>query len=243
MAVTTEPVTQSITHGLIDDDEELSEEQMEALLKQAEDNLRERNASNSNQQVQLQSAADFRLPKLNAADIPAPYIQTNGDVARVDPSRLVDAKQRELANRIRKVEDPVAVKKKQLEEKKATAGEQWFNLPKTNLTPELKRDLQLLKMRNVLDPHRHYKKENSKSFVPEYSQVGTIVEGPTEYFSARLQNKQRKKTFVEEVLEQEKDAGRFKKKYSEIQSKKTSGKKAHYKALKAMRKSGKISKG
>lgn len=116
MDVTTRPVAASITHSVAEDDEELTEEQMQALLKQAEVNLRERNSSNSDSQVQLRSAAaEFKLPKLNATDVPAPYIQTNGDVARVDPSRLVDAQQRELANSIRKVEDPVAVKKKQIE--------------------------------------------------------------------------------------------------------------------------------
>jgi hypothetical protein len=119
--------------------------------------------------------------------------------------------------------------------RKATAGPDWFNLPKTDLTPELKRDLQLLKMRNVLDPHKHYKKENSRPTVPEYSQVGTIVEGTTEFFSARLNNKDRRETFVDEVLAGERDSGRFKKKYGEIQAAKTSGKKASYKARMAKR--------
>jgi len=121
------------------------------------------------------------------------------------------------------------------QKKKATAGERWFNIPKTDLTPELKRDLQLIKMRNVLDPHRHYKKDNGKMKAPEYSQIGTIVEGPTEYFSGRIQNRDRKRTFVEEVLAGEQNTGRFKKKYGDVQEKKTSGKKAHYKALTAKR--------
>ncbi|KAI4747683.1 hypothetical protein E4T44_15061 [Aureobasidium sp. EXF-8845] len=108
-------------------------------------------------------------------------------------------------------------------------------MPRTDLTPELKRDLQLLKMRNVLDPHRHYKKENGKMRPPEYSHIGTIVEGPTEYFSGRLNNKDRKKTFVEEVLSSEKDLGRFKRKYGDIQTSKTSGKKAYYKDLQSKR--------
>ena len=119
--------------------------------------------------------------------------------------------------------------------KKATAGEQWFNLPRTDLTPELKRDLQLLKMRNVLDPHRHYKKDNGKLRPPEYSQVGTIVEGPTEYYSARLSNKDRKRTFVEEVLAGEQSNGRFSKKYGDVQVAKTSGKKSYYKSVQAKR--------
>jgi hypothetical protein len=94
-------------------------------------------------------------------------------------------------------------------------------------------------MRNVLDPHRHYKKEGGKMQAPEYSQVGTIVEGPTDFFSGRVENKKRKRTFVEEVLAGEQETGRFKKKYGELQEKKTSGKRAFYKALKAKRKSGK----
>lgn len=104
------------------------------------------------------------------------------------------------------------------------------------MTPELRRDLQLLRLRSVLDPHRHYKKETSrKNQIPEFSQVGTIVEGPTEFFSSRLTNKERKQTFVEEILAGEKVNNRFKSKYNEIQIAKTSGKKNHYKAIKTQR--------
>lgn len=114
----------------------------------------------------------------------------------------------------------------------------WYDLPKTNLTPELKRDLQLLKMRGVLDPHRHYKKESGKMSAPEFSMLGTIREGATEFYNGRIENKQRKRTFVEEVLSGEQETGRFKRKYGEVQAKKTSGKKAFHKALKAKRFSG-----
>jgi len=104
------------------------------------------------------------------------------------------------------------------------------------LTPELKRDLQLLRMRSVLDPKRHYKKDNRrKGDVPEFSQVGTIIEGPTEFFTARLTNKERKRTLTEEVLAGEKNTHRFKSKYNDIQKAKTSGKKAYYKSIKAQR--------
>jgi hypothetical protein len=112
-------------------------------------------------------------------------------------------------------------------------------LPKTNLTPELKRDFQLLKMRSVLDPKRFYKKDSSKG-LPEFSQVGTVIEGPTEYFTSRLTNKEKKRTLVEEVLQGEKKSGRFKSKYNEIQESKTSGKRAHYKRMKAIRRGEKV---
>lgn len=118
---------------------------------------------------------------------------------------------------------------------KATAGPDWFNLPKTELTPELKRDLQLIRMRSVLDPKRHYKKENGKAKIPEFSQVGTIIQGPTEFFSGRIAKKDRKKNFVEEALALERENRRFESKYRDIQATKTSGKKAFYKDLQAKR--------
>ena len=110
-------------------------------------------------------------------------------------------------------------------------------MPLTKVTPALKRDLQLLQMRSVLDPHRHYKKTNSKkSKIPEFSQTGTIIEGPTEFYSSRINRKDRAKNFVEEAMNTERENGRFKRKYDEIQDAKTSGKKAHYKELMAKRK-------
>lgn len=90
-------------------------------------------------------------------------------------------------------------------------------------------------MRSVLDPKRHYKKENKTARAPEFSQVGTILEGPTEFYSARLLQKDRKNTLLEEVLAGEKTSGRFKSKYNDIQAAKTNGKKAHYRELKSKR--------
>ena len=91
-------------------------------------------------------------------------------------------------------------------------------------------------MRNVLDPHRHYKKNTRKGKIPTFSQVGTVIEGPTEWYSARLNRKDRSKNFVEEEMRNEQQTGRFKRMYDEIQNARTSGKKAHYKKVLAQRK-------
>ena len=123
-----------------------------------------------------------------------------------------------------------------MEKEKASAGADWFDLPQTELTPQLKRDLQLLQMRSVLDPHRHYKKDDSKGKLPPFSQVGTVVPGPTEWYRSRVNKKDRPQNLVEETMASEVRSGRFKRKYLEIQSVKTSGKKAHYKKLLARRK-------
>jgi len=217
-------------------DEDLSDEQVRQLLREAEERLRSRRAQGSH--TSSVETLQNSIPRLASEKAIEPYVKTTDQGASVDPSHLVSAQERKLAGGIRVVEDPVAIKAKAAKEKKATAGADWYNLPRTNLTPELKRDLQLLRMRDVLDPKRFYKKENSKPQIPEFSQVGTIIEGPTEYFSGRLSNKERKRTLVEEILAGEKETGRFKSKYNQIQEAKTSGKKEHYKKMKALRKKG-----
>ncbi|SPQ22720.1 c68c5821-4c99-4cc9-a188-869ba3261346 [Thermothielavioides terrestris] len=118
---------------------------------------------------------------------------------------------------------------------KDTLGSDWYNLPRTNLTPELKRDLQILRMRDVVAMGKQFfKKDSRKDFIPEYSQVGTIIAGATDGVSGRLTRKERKRTIVEEVLSGE-NTNKFKSKYLEIQVQKRSGKKSHYKKLVAAR--------
>ncbi|KLJ10450.1 hypothetical protein EMPG_14164 [Blastomyces silverae] len=216
----------------------LSDEQIQNLLLEAETRLRSASQGPLPSSVDAVAASSsLRLPALDPARTVQPYIRKQDDVAVFDQSRAITAKQKKLSETIRSISQVADPKSKEPKEK-PTAGSDWFDLPKTNLTPELKRDLQLLRMRPVLDPHRHYKKDNSKAKVPEYSQVGTVIEGPTEFFSARIPKKLRKRTFVEEAMATEKESGRFRRKYEDIQAAKTSGKTAHYKAVKAKRSKG-----
>ena len=45
-------------------------------------------------------------------------------------------------------------------------------MPATPITPELKADLRLLRMRGALDPAHHYKSLGRKQQLPKYFQVG-----------------------------------------------------------------------
>jgi len=210
------------------------------MLKAAEQRLRTTRATAHT--VKEDAAMSVSLPSIHnsstseaTGNFPtSSYIKSTSKGAHIESRHLVTPQERKLANGLRRVEDPIMTRTVEAQSKKATAGSDWYDLPRTNLTPELKRDLQLLRMRSVLDPKRHYKKDNSNK-VPEFSQVGTVIEGPTEFFSARLSNKERKRTFVDEVLTGETATQRFKSKYGDIQSAMTSGKKAHYKSMKAKR--------
>jgi tryptophanyl-tRNA synthetase len=140
---------------------------------------------------------------------------------------------------------------------KDDAGPEFYHMPKTVLTPELKRDLQLLRMRSVISlGKQHFKKDSRRDMVPQcawpnrlvplvrrtiantvnraVSQVGRIIEGNTDGYQNRLSRKERKRTIVEEVLAGD-TLDKFKSKYNTIQEHKMSGKKGHYKKLVARR--------
>ncbi|KAI9718976.1 MAG: hypothetical protein M1812_003861 [Candelaria pacifica] len=229
----------------ISGDEDLPDAQIQQLLHDAGHRLRSlenqdrvgSQSTESNSRKDTTHIQTYCPPRLGASLLPQPYISSKGGIAKVNAHRLLDGYIRDLADKPKRIQDPILDRSLAEQEEIATAGEDWFKLPRTNLTPELKRDLQLLRLRSVLDPKRNYKKDN-RSHVPVFSQIGTIIEGPTEYYSARLSNNERKKTFVEEVLAAEESSGRFNAKYKDVQAAKTSGKRAFYNQVKSKRSAG-----
>ncbi|EDO34645.1 predicted protein, partial [Nematostella vectensis] len=109
-----------------------------------------------------------------------------------------------------------------------SAGPKWFDLPATTVTPELKQELKVLKMRHILDPKRHYKKNDSKE-LPKYFQMGTVVEGAADFYSSRIPKRSRKNNIVQELLADAQFRRYNKKKFLEIQAAKESGRKGFYK--------------
>ncbi|CAN8255658.1 unnamed protein product [Cochlearia groenlandica] len=102
---------------------------------------------------------------------------------------------------------------------KDTAGSDWFDMPAPTMTPELKRDLQLLKLRTVMDPKQHYKKSVSNSkFGEKYFQIGTVIE-PAEEFYSRLTKKDRRATLADELVSDPKSSQYRKRKVREIEEK------------------------
>lgn len=100
----------------------------------------------------------------------------------------------------------------------------------------MKRDLQVLKMRSILDPKRHYRKENTKTNVlPKTFQMGTIISDSTESAAHKIRRKDQKETIVEELLNDMTRREYFKRKTAEIDAKKRSGGRAFYKGIKDRR--------
>ncbi|KAI8321150.1 Fcf2-domain-containing protein [Martensiomyces pterosporus] len=115
------------------------------------------------------------------------------------------------------------------DERASTAGSKWFGMKAPVLTQEVKNDLRVLQLRNVLDPKRFYKKNASSGKIPKYFETGTIIEGATEFYSGRLTKKERRNNLVDELLADKQARDYFKRKVSEIQTHNASGGKSWYK--------------
>lgn len=93
------------------------------------------------------------------------------------------------------------------------------------MTPELKREIQALRLRNALDPKRFYKggAKDSKT-LPEFFQLGHVIESTGgRSVSTQKAAVQRKRTFVEELVEDEQARAYTKKKSREVMERGMSG--------------------
>jgi hypothetical protein len=90
-----------------DTDEELSDQQIRELLNEAAIRMRAKAAGKPT------AAPDvpFKLPKLRPGHLADTHERTDGNITRLDHSKLVDKKQQALANGIKKIDDPLAVKR------------------------------------------------------------------------------------------------------------------------------------
>ncbi|OAY69685.1 rRNA-processing protein fcf2, partial [Ananas comosus] len=119
--------------------------------------------------------------------------------------------------------DPRKLNKLMKKSLKDTAGASWFDMPAPTITPELKKDLEILKLRSVLDPKRHFKKGDKSKTLPKYFQVGTVIEPASEFFSGRLTKKERKATLVDELLSDHNLKAYRKRKVQEIEESRKPG--------------------
>ncbi|KAK9864890.1 hypothetical protein WJX84_011311 [Apatococcus fuscideae] len=114
---------------------------------------------------------------------------------------MVNKKQEAMASKLLiPLRDTAREKWERKQQETATAGSGWFNMKSSELNAETKRDLQLLKLRGAYDPKRFYKSSDHKRGFPAHFQMGTVVEGPTEFFSSRLTKRERQQNITQELL-------------------------------------------
>lgn len=148
----------------------------------------------------------------------ATLVQKQADKSKVEPVELIPREKLEkLSRKARK--------------NTKTTLDKWFDMPgifckytltihlAPEITPELERDLQIIRNRSALDPKRHYKRDDSSKKMPKYFQMGTIIGGSTDHYN-RLDRKKRRSTIAEELLGDGLKSSYLKTKYDKIQRKK-----------------------
>lgn len=98
--------------------------------------------------------------------------------------------------------------------RESSKGKEWYGLPATEMTDEVKNDLQLLQMRSALDP-KHFYKKNDLKVLPKFFQVGKYEDSPLDYHNEKNIKKTKKKSLVEDLLQDAQFSRRVKQKYKE----------------------------
>eukprot|EP00537_Pseudo-nitzschia_pungens_P001495 CAMPEP_0172359352 /NCGR_PEP_ID=MMETSP1060-20121228/3562_1 /TAXON_ID=37318 /ORGANISM="Pseudo-nitzschia pungens, Strain cf. cingulata" /LENGTH=287 /DNA_ID=CAMNT_0013080963 /DNA_START=115 /DNA_END=978 /DNA_ORIENTATION=- len=78
-----------------------------------------------------------------------------------------------------------------------TAGKGWFGMKPSAMTDDIKTDLAIIRNRTYLDPKRFYKSTDKHHKIV---QVGTVIEGASEFYSSRLTKKERRSNLTEELM-------------------------------------------
>ncbi|KNZ80961.1 rRNA-processing protein fcf2 [Termitomyces sp. J132] len=135
-------------------------------------------------------------------------------------------------------------RKERKEIKNKTAGSDWFDLPapaEADL-PRLYRDVEALRLRNQLDPKRFYRKDEGEGKgikgLPKYFAIGTILPSSMPFGTAsgeNLSRANRKRTLVDELVDDAEAKRYAKKKFEELQSVRGAKGKNTLAAKKAMR--------
>jgi len=145
---------------------------------------------------QIQSSSNETTKQKIVEDIPVPSIYEN-----------------KISSKGRR-----ALKKERKAEREKTLGKKWFGMKAPDKNDPARMDMELIRMRGVLDPKRFYKGQDRKA-TPKFFQMGTVVDEGTDYYASRLTKKQRKATLVEELMADANIRQYNKKKYTELQTK------------------------
>eukprot|EP01025_Chloroclados_australasicus_P036334 TRINITY_DN3702_c0_g1_i4.p1 TRINITY_DN3702_c0_g1~~TRINITY_DN3702_c0_g1_i4.p1 ORF type:complete len:361 (-),score=37.40 TRINITY_DN3702_c0_g1_i4:577-1629(-) len=170
-------------YSLRDSDIQLEPEGKNGISNQVTDTTARLRDANTNELVWK--------PKIYVGDIQ----DTNKGI-----QKLVQERNKKVA---KQVLAPPLNHKRMLKEARAkqadTKGKEWYDLPAPTITPELERDLKVVRLRENFDPKRFYKSFESDK-LPKYFQIGTVIQGAADFYSGRLPKRLRRKTITEELL-------------------------------------------
>jgi len=230
-----------------DSDEDITQEYLESLLEQARQSMsstvsrHESSNSPDDEVIQLEGEIqEAPLPSLDPGDLPSIYIELN-QTKKSDHSKVRDLEAERAENATANISVPAApppppelsksgkplTKKERKALKHETAGKSWFDLPAPGAAdlPQLYREVEALRLRNQLDPKRFYRKDEGEGKgvkgLPKHFAIGTIVTESTPFGTASSENltrAARKRTLVDELVDDAEAKSYAKKKFKELQT-------------------------
>lgn len=105
-------------------------------------------------------------------------------------------------------------KKRSREDRKSSAGPNWFNMKAPDLTPELLNELKAVKYGRIAEPFQFHKKDDRKGFAKIF-QVGVIKDNIVDGKSQRLRKNEVKNSITKELLEFDKEQNFTLRKFNE----------------------------
>ncbi|OCH88696.1 Fcf2-domain-containing protein [Obba rivulosa] len=227
-----------------DSEEEITQEFLNSLLEKARRNAQEKSSASRSQAggeedvmhlLDETNPEEPPLPPLDPGDLPAPYLILDDDASKAGPSKIRDPEVEQVEKTTPAAPAPPpevtkakkALKKEKKAEKAKTAGAAWYDLPapaEADL-PRLYREVEALRLRNQLDPKRFYRKEAGEGRgikgLPKHFAIGTIIPTNTPFGTASADNlsrAQRKRTLVDELVDDAESKSYAKKKFKELQT-------------------------
>ncbi|KAI0700021.1 Fcf2 pre-rRNA processing-domain-containing protein [Cerioporus squamosus] len=175
------------------------------------------------------------LPPLDTGSLPKPYIDLSQDRGE-GPSTIRDPDIEEVQKAASTITAPAPppqatkdgkrLTKKELKNvrmKNQTAGKAWFDLPappESDL-PRMYREVEALRLHKQLDPKQFYRKEPGEGKgikgLPKHFAIGTIIPSNSP-FGDNLPRSTRKRTLVDELVDDAEARSYAKKKFKELQT-------------------------
>jgi len=180
------------------------------------------------------------LPRLDPGKLPPPYIRLgktrfDGPISIRDPDvELALAAAASHSAPAPPIPPPELTssgkpltKRQKKELKHVTSGPDWFDLPAPSEAdlPRLYREVEALRLRNQLDSKRFYRKDEGEGQgikgLPKFFAIGTILPSTTPFGTASSDNltrANRKRTLVDELVDDAEAKRYAKKKFEDLQS-------------------------
>lgn len=178
------------------------------------------------EKTSVESSENPIVENKSFVEVKNPYLVSDTLSSEINPGLDLESFQYENKTEIGDVQisdfekSSSRLKKERRVERSKTLGKNYFDFKPSEMTEELKRDLKIIKSRNLIGKGAFSNVSDYKKKLPSAVQIGTVVEDKSEYYSGRIPKKMRQKTLVDELAADFDFRKKLKEKFLKIQSSK-----------------------